>query len=233
MKPTHRKYRIDTLAKKGATRRMSSNPQDLAQFAAEAAAAGVEYRELNIRDLPGVRRWNIFKEPFGRHLDEFRRAVLASPEALGMIFGGLPILVYSHGAGFWANEHVDAIVWWRTHMTPETLAQTEATQEETYHATSKRGDRARAFADELKANLKEKRKKSKAAAKAAKAAAKQSAAPAAAAVVAAAVVTVAASPVPVVDPVPVKKATPKVKAKPLPSADKPTGLAARMKARRQ
>ena len=232
MKPSQynylRKYHIGRLAK-GATRRISSNPQDLARFAADAAAAGIEYRELNIRDLPGVRRWRIYSEGFGRHLDEFRRAVLASPEALEKIFGGLPILVYSQGAGFWANEHIDAVVWWRNHMTPETLAQLENRHEQKYHAASKRGDQARAYATEIKARRREEARARGAARAAAKAAAKQPAAPA----VVVLTVAVSPTPVPVVNPTPVKKATPKVKAKPLPSADKPTGLAARMQARRQ
>lgn len=91
-------------------------------------------------DVPRI-RWNPKKEPFGAHIDRFRKAVLRDQETLGKIFQwkGRVILC----SDFRNLDFAYALVWWINHHTPETLAQLPPDFEVTYHATSKQGEQAR------------------------------------------------------------------------------------------
>lgn len=95
-------------------------------------------REVNVPRI----RWNPKKEPFGAHIDRFRKAVLRDPETLGKIFQWKGRVVLC--SDFRNFDYANALVWWINFHTPETLAQIPPDFEATYHATSKRGEKARA-----------------------------------------------------------------------------------------
>lgn len=73
-------------------------------------------REVNVPRI----RWNPKKEPFGAHIDRFRKAVLRDPETLGKIFQWKGRVVLC--SDFRNFDYANALVWWINFHTPETLA---------------------------------------------------------------------------------------------------------------